>query len=354
MAELFYPDYIGFVGTTSTGGSQGIYRIGLHAASRRVQILDIRPMYNAGYLTLSKDKRNLYVLSEGMTFQGQASGGITAYDVRSGRFDALNHASTGGQRACFVCCDDAEGEIYVSNFFNGTLSVYQRSADGSIGAQLAYVAHPRADHAPVGPKLHCVVKSPAGRYAVSLELAGGRIFLYDCQADYRIIWTEEMPKTAGPRHLTISEDGRFLYVNRQRDSMVSVYALAPQAEKKLALLQQISVRSKDMVGKTEPAAIRLSSSGRLLAVSNRGMGTRNREDSIALFSVDQASGLLTPLAIERTGGEMPRDFNFTPDGRFLVVGYQFQNYLDVYEVTQTGLIYAGNSEAIPSPVCIAF
>ena len=354
MADAFYPDYVGFVGTTSTGGSKGIYRIGLSASSHHIRVLDTRPMYNAGYLALSRDKRNLYVLSEGMTFKGYASGGITSYDIRGSSFEELDSAVTGGQRPCFVCCDDAAGEIYVSNFFNGTLAVFERTSRGGIGRRLAYVSHPQPTGAPMGPKLHCVVKSPAGRYAASLELAGSRIFIYDCDDNYRIIWTEEMPKTAGPRHLTISDDGRFLYVNRQRDSMVSVYAFSPQAEKKLTLLQQISVRSEDMVGKTEPAAIRLSSSGRLLAVSNRGMGTRAREDSLALFTVNQETGLLSLLTIQKTGGEMPRDFSFTPDGRFLVVGYQFQNYLDVYEITPTGLALVGCSDPIPSPVCIAF
>ena len=143
MADAFYPDYIGFVGTTSTGGSKGIYRIGLSASSHHIQVLDTRPMYNAGYLALSRDKKNLYVLSEGMTFQGYASGGITSYDIRGSSFEVLGSAVTGGQRPCFVCCDDTAGEIYVSNFFNGTLAVFERTSCGGIGRQLAAFAKMR-------------------------------------------------------------------------------------------------------------------------------------------------------------------------------------------------------------------
>ncbi len=352
MADSFYPDYVGFVGTASVAGSKGVYKIGLDVSTGKIRVLDIQPMYNPGYLALSRDKKNLYVVSEGMTFQGYASGGITAYDVRDGHFEKMNSAVTGGQRPCFVCCDDVGKEIYVSNFFNGTLAVYEKRENGRLGKRLAYRTHPRADNG--DPKLHCVVKSPTGRYAVSLELVGSRIFVYDCENSYEIIWEEKMPEGSGPRHLTISEDGRFIYVNHQRDSKVSVFSFTPEAAQKMTLLQRVSVRSDDMVGRTEPAAIRLSSNGRLLAVSNRGMGRQHREDSIAMFRVNQETGLLDLSYIEKTRGEMPRDFNFTPDGRFLVVGYQFQNYLDAYEVTDTGLTYVESSEPIPSPVCIAF
>lgn len=352
MAETFLPDYTGFVGTTSTGGSRGIYRIGLNALTGKIRVMDTRPMYHAGYLTVSKDRRNLYVLSEGMTFKGRASGGMTAYDISDGKFEEQNWAVTDGQRPCFVCCDDNSAEIYVSNFYRGTMEAYRRQEDGRIGERLACVAS--LDTTPVGPFLHCVMKSPAGRYLAAVELIGGRIYIYDCEDRYRIIWIEEMEAHSGPRHLTFSEDGRFLYVNRQDDEMVSVYSFTPEFERKLAPVQTISVRTSGMKGRTEPAAIRLCPGGRLLAVSNRGMGRENREDSISLYGVESETGRLTLRSVVKTGGEMPRDMNFTPDGKYLVVAYQFQGYLDLYRVEGETLVYTGAGCKIPSPVCIAF
>ena len=103
--------------------------------------------------------------------------------------------------------------------------------------------------------------------------------------------------------------GRFLYVNRQDDEMVSVYSFTPEFERKLAPVQTISVRTSGMKGRTEPAAIRLCPGGRLLAVSNRGMGRENREDSISLYGVEAETGRLTLRLVVKTGGEMPRDIN---------------------------------------------
>lgn len=134
------------------------------------------------------------------------------------------------------------------------MDIFERREDGSLGKRRACIAHPKTE--PVGPFLHCVEKSPGGRYLAALELIGGSVFLYDCGKQYETIWQEVMEPHSGPRHLTFSEDGKFLYVNRQGDEKVSVYAFEPEAEKKLSLIQTISVRTPDMKGRTEPAAIR--------------------------------------------------------------------------------------------------
>lgn len=354
MEEQFHTDYIGFVGTTSTQGSRGVYRIGMDSSSGEIRVLDVRPAYNSGYLTLSPDRKNLYVLSEGMTFQGQGSGGITAFSVEGGAFTEQNAMITGGQRPCFVNCDRTTGEIYVGNFFGGTITVFEPARDGSLKRRKAFLTHPRLG--PFGPAIHCVTKCPTGRYLLALELSGDCIYVYDDQQDYQIVWKETMEPKVAPRHMAFSEDGRFLFVNRQADEKVSVYAFHPDQTRKLELLQTLSVRSEDMVGRTEPAAIRVCPGHPMVAVSNRGMGTRQREDSVSLFTYNRETGETTLRRVVRTGGQMPRDFNFTPDGRFLVVGYQFQNYLDVYRVdaVSADLSYVGRGADIPSPVCIAF
>lgn len=354
MNSQFQADYIGFVGTTSTRGSKGVYQIGLNAASGELRVLDVKSAYNSGYLTIAPNRKNLYVLSEGMTFQGKGSGGITAFDLRGGAFREQNAMVTGGQRPCFVNCDRKSGEIYVGNFYSGSIAVYEPKPDGSLKRQKAILRHPKLGS--FGPAIHCVTKCPTGRYLLALELSGDCVYVYDEARDYQIVWREPLEQRCAPRHMVFSEDGRYVYINRQADERVSVYAFHPDRPQKLELRQTVSVRTADMKGKTEPAAIRLCPGKNLLAVSNRGMGSANREDSISLFSIRPEDGTLTLRRVVRTGGQMPRDFNFTPDGDYLVVGYQFQGYLDVYRVNaeEADLVCVGRGTDIPSPVCIAF
>lgn len=353
MEAQFHADYIGFVGTTSTNGSLGVYKIGLDTASTQLCVLDVRPAYNSGYLTLSPNKKRLYVLSEGMIFRGKASGGITAYNVEDGAFDEMDWAYTDGQRPCYVSCDEQAHEIYVANFFNGTLCVFDWLPDGSIGARKFYRAHEKLG--PFGPSVHCVVKCPTGRYLAALEISGDIIYIYDCEDGYKMVGSATTAPMSGPRHMVFSPDGKFLYVNKQMDHQVSVFRFDPLRQPMLTEIQSISVRTEEMVGRTEPSAIRLCPGHDLLAVSNRGRDEYHA-DSVTLFQIDPDSGMLSRKQVLMTGGQMPRDMNFTPDGQYLIVGYQAQNYLDIYRLDEKtqNLIYAGRGADIPSPVCIAF
>lgn len=346
-------DYIGFVGTTSTNGSRGVYKIGIDATSMQIRILDVRPAYNSGYLALSRDKKRLYVLSEGMIFRGKASGGITAYNVENGAFEEINHAYTHGQRPCYVSYDEEAGEIYVGNFVNGTLCIFQRGAEGEIGPRKACLTHPKMG--PFGPSVHCAVKCPGGRYLAGVEISGDMIYLYDCENDYQIVDSATTAHMSGPRHMVFSPNGKYLFVNKQMDEQVSVFRFCPLQRPMLTEIQSISVRTEQMAGRTEPSAIRLCPGRNLLAVSNRGRD-QHHADSVTLFEFAPESGLLSRKQVIMTGGQLPRDINFTPDGKYLVVGYQAQGYLDLYrfnEDTQR-LVYAGRGPNIPSPVCIAF
>jgi len=59
------------------------------------------------------------------------------------------------------------------------------------------------------------------------------------------------------------------------------------------------------------ADIHVHPSGRFVYASNRG------HDSIAIFNVSQATGLLTPAGHQPTRGRTPRNFTLDPTGRFL-------------------------------------
>ena len=62
--------------------------------------------------------------------------------------------------------------------------------------------------------------------------------------------------------------------------------------------------------------IRMHPEGRHFVVGNRG------HDSIAVYEVCQVTGQITLREITPSGGECPRNFNWTAGGKYLVVGNQ--------------------------------
>lgn len=72
--------------------------------------------------------------------------------------------------------------------------------------------------------------------------------------------------------------------------------------------------------------IKVDPTGRFVYVSNRG------HNSIAVYSIDQTTGFLTPVAIQKTGGKTPRHFGLSPCGHYAVVGDQDSNVVRVFKV----------------------
>jgi 6-phosphogluconolactonase len=97
------------------------------------------------------------------------------------------------------------------------------------------------------------------------------------------------------------------------------------------------------------ADIHVSPNGRFLYASNR-----NTSNTIAIFSIDEKTGMLTLIGHQSTNGKVPRNFNFDPSGKFLLVANQESDSIVVFLADpQTGLLTDTNQRiVVPNPVCI--
>ena len=91
-------------------------------------------------------------------------------------------------------------------------------------------------------------------------------------------------------------------------------------------------------------------SGKFLYVSNRG------HDTIAAFSVDAATGKLTPIGHTPSGGKTPRNFRIDPTGQWLLAANQGSDNVVVFRIDEkTGALSPTGTEAkVGSPVCVKF
>jgi len=103
-------------------------------------------------------------------------------------------------------------------------------------------------------------------------------------------------------------------------------------------------------GRNDAAEIALHPSGNWLFASNRG------HDSIAVFSVDPATGKLERTGDYSTGGKEPRHFAIDPTGQFLLAENQNSNSIVTFRINlATGtLTEVSRTDGIPSPVCLVF
>ena len=152
---------------------------------------------------------------------------------------------------------------------------------------------------------------------------------------------------AGPRHLAFHPNGRQAYVIDELDSTITRldYDATGGAMK---AVQRISTLPAGYAGKNSTAEIVVHPDGRLLFGSNRG------HDSIAIFTLDPATGALVAAGHQPTGGKSPRNFALDPTGAYLLAANQQSDSIAVFRIDRASgrLDPVGPAVHAPRPVCL--
>ena len=319
--------HLAFVGTYADQ-SYGIPAISVDSDSGELSLLSInRGIEKPSYLHISADGQRLYTGVQRAEFADSGGGGLAAYAINDGELSFLNARPAFAGPPCYVKTDRAGKYLYAANYREGTAVAYALQPDGRLADAPIRLQHTgRGPHPTRQEKahVHCVELPPAEGllYIVDLGLDTVKAYLPPStggqlqpvpEADLR-----ELPG-AGPRHIVFSADGHFAYLANELSSTVSVWDL--REPRRPRRLQTLTLLPTSYHGENTAAAIKLSSDGRRLCCSNRG------HDSIAVFAVETASGMLTTLAISSTLGRGPRDFAFVPGERFIVVAHQYTDNL---------------------------
>jgi 6-phosphogluconolactonase len=98
------------------------------------------------------------------------------------------------------------------------------------------------------------------------------------------------------------------------------------------------------------ADIHISPDGKFLYASHR-----LKKDGISIFKINSENGKLTKAGYQQTGIH-PRNFNITPNGKYILVACRDSNRIEIYYRNgKTGMLtYTNKMIALSKPVCIQF
>ena len=98
------------------------------------------------------------------------------------------------------------------------------------------------------------------------------------------------------------------------------------------------------------SGIVVSPSGRFVYASNRG------HDSVGAFAIDAATGVLSPVGWEASGGTVPRFIGLDPSGTRLYAANQGSDTIVEFKVDEASgrLARTGLTIATGTPVCVVF
>jgi 6-phosphogluconolactonase len=347
--------YVGCYTTKQRNGhgeGVSVYRMD-RASGNWTQVQLVRDIVNPSFLALDRQQRYLYAAHGDLEY-------ATSFEIvaQTGQLKVLNQQSTGGKNGVHLAVDATSRFLVVGNYSSGTVAVLPINADGSLAPLSDLVSLPgtpgphRVEQASSHP--HDVPFDRRGRFVVVPDKGLDKVFVYRLNTAIGKLVANEPPSVtarpgAGPRHADFHPTKPFAYVINELDSTIATYRFDPERGE-LKPLQVITTLPPTFTGNSTTSEIAVAPSGRFVYGSNRG------HDSIAIYAVDEATGVLTPIGWEPTQGKTPRFFALDPSGNFLYAANQDSDAIVCFRVDQvTGkLTPTGQVVKTGSPSTIVF
>lgn len=353
-------DRILYVGTyTTSGKSEGIYLYGMDNVDGTLTRYNAFKSVNPSFLAINRRRRFLYAVNEVGNYldKDKPSGAVSAFAIDENfNLRLVNEQATLGADPCHLTIDRRGKTLLVANYTGGSITTFPLRTDGTIGMATEVKQHEGSSvkEQQQGPHAHCVILDRSERHALAADLGIDKVMVYRFDhATGRLTpgqqpWAKLQPG-AGPRHLTLHPNGRYLYVINELDSTLTAFKYNGVSGT-LTQIETVSTLPQDFSGVSYCADVHVSPSGRFLYGSNRGHNT------IVVFEIDQRTGKLKQLEHVSTEGKWPRNFAIDPSGRFLLVANQHTDNIVTFSIdAKTGrLTPTGQTTEIPAPVCLKF
>ncbi|MCA9102806.1 MAG: lactonase family protein [Planctomycetales bacterium] len=351
-----------YIGTYTSGDDEGIYVSELDLATGQLAEPKLAAAaVNPSFLAIHPSEKMLYAVGEVDVMDGKKTGGVSGFSIddHTGELTLINQQSSGGGGPCHLVVDATGTNVLVANYGGGSVACLPINKDGELSEATTFIQHEGSSVNPTrqeGPHAHSINCDPTNHFALVADLGLDKVFVYRFNPRAHTLVPNDPPSVSvpaggGPRHFAFHPNGRFGYTNNEITLTVTAFEWDDR-HGTLTPIQTITTLPEgepDDPGNST-AEVRVHPNGRFLYVSNRG------HDTIAIFSIDEATGRLTPIGHESTRGAIPRNFNIDPTGRYLIAANQDSGNVVAFKIdASTGQLTPTGSEIkAPRPVCIRF
>ncbi|MEE9373086.1 MAG: lactonase family protein [Saprospiraceae bacterium] len=337
------------------GKAEGIYLGYFDSANENINITDtITGIINPSYAIVHPNGKTIYAVSE---LAGDLPIGKVYAFTKSANdqpFRKVSELPTYGNAPCHIHIDKAHDRLYVVNYMGGIIN-YGLSEDGSIMADPQIITYKGGIEGSIRQS------APHPHMAQSIE---NKVFVSDLGTDEIITYNvtenkllEESIRTklalgSGPRHFIYHSSNKKIYVMNELNLTIDAYDIG---ENKIEKSQTIALHNglKDAAGQSG-SAIKIHPSGNHLYAGMRAPNG-SMDNTIQHFSILK-NGTIQHAGSTYTKGSVPRDFEISPDGKYLLVANQNSDNIVIFSIDESNgnLADTGKEITVKTPVSIKF
>jgi len=298
-------------------------------------------------MAVSPDKKRLYAALRSKPY----AVAVFSIDARTGELALLGKAPL-AESFPYISLDRTGRTLFGASYGGHLVAAQALGPDG-----LPTRADPQV--IPTGRNAHSIIIDRTNRWVFVPHLGSDQIFQfrYDAKTGRLASNTPAvvlMKQGTGPRHIILSADNRFAYLLSEMVGTVTTLSL----DQKTGLLTEVGAVSmlppdsklvpgvprgavgtpganqapRDTSSDVWASDLHLTPDGRFLYAAER------TGSQISGFSVDGATGKLTPLGGTTPTEAQPRGFAIDPTGRFMVVSGEKSDTISVYAIESSGAL----------------
>jgi 6-phosphogluconolactonase len=344
------------VGTYDSPKSEGIYVYKFNSNDGSVKEISHVKTSNPSFLAVSDNQKFVFAVNETGDSTGKGGGVISfSFNKKTGTLTQVSRQSSEGNNPCYITVDQTGKWVIAGNYSTGNFSILPVSIKGILGKANQVIQHTGSGpdtSRQKSPHVHAVFLKKNNYDLYVPDLGIDKIMTYRFDAKTGKAFPSKLGYVStgvgsGPRHIDIHPNGKYVYLVEELSGSIAVFRDFGNGD--LHEIQSLSALPLTYKGPAGSADIHVSPDGKFLYSSNRGFS-----NTIAIFSIDAKTGMIKLVGHQYTLGEKPRNFNFDPTGKFLLVGNQDSNEIVIFkrDITTGLLTDTGNRISVGKPVCL--
>lgn len=220
--------YVAYVSTYTMGDNHGIKIYDVDMQNGKFIDKDKVEITNSSYVTISKSKKYLYSITDF---------GVEAYLIMpDGDLELINFAPINGMRGCYLCTDYEDKYLFVAGYHDGKLTVLKLNEDGSVGEITDEIYHKGLGSVAernFRPHINCARMTHDNKYLLVADQGMDHVNVYRLDHNKGTLKLADVVRgdiESAPRHIKISENGKFIYIVHELACNITVYTYEEKRE----------------------------------------------------------------------------------------------------------------------------
>lgn len=340
--------YVAYVSTYTRGSKIGLHIYDVDTKAGRFTKKDDVEITNSSYLSISHNGKYLYAITDF---------GVESYRIQSdGTLKGMGTASINGMRGCYLSTDYEDKYLFVAGYHDAKVTVLRINDDGSVGEitdEMFSAGLGSIIERSFLPHVTCAKMTRDNRYLCVCDIGMDQVKVFEFDPVSGKLKFRDMihcDQDSAPRYIKFHKNGRFAYISHEVACKIDVYSYSnengvPDFEK----IGSVSTLNDDY--KTTGSiscAMKFSPDHKLLMCSVAG------NNSVAIYKVDEKTGLLDKRLCLPVSGDYPKDVAFFPDSKHIVSLNHESNTMSFFTLNLKDNIIVMNGPFIkvPSGNCI--